>query len=195
MKGNLNLVLKNLIHAITEQSKCHLDYIVQESARVENYFTVLMLGELKSMVLNNIISNLEFQKHLQGKKRKHIDFFFEMDGTDVYMEVKHFAIDTQKKKSRRTINFYTSNTYSGKKVGLLGDLEKLSQLKYKRPAEIIVFAIITNPPSEDDMNNKIKEIKYKDDLKNMDYSDWSIFFENKIIQPNCNLGFLIATKK
>lgn len=45
------------------------------------------------------------------------------------------------------------------------------------------------------MNNKIKEIKYKDDLKNMDYSDWSIFFENKIIQPNCNLGFLIATKK
>lgn len=184
------LILEQLAHTITEQSKKHLTEIVQECARVENYFTVLILGELKKVEAENKINGLVFQKHLPGENRKHIDFYFEIEGREVYMEVKHFAIDTEKKKNRRTIEFYTGNTESQKKVGLLGDLDKLSKLGNKKSTEVIVFAVVTNPPPEVDIRNKvIKRLGLKK-TKDEDYSDWDI----KSVASTSNLSFLIANK-
>lgn len=107
MKKTINTILEQVFQTISEQSKNHLVSIVQECARVENYFTVLILGELKKMEAENKINGLIFQKHLQGESRMHIDFYFEIEGREVYMEVKHFAIDTEKKKNRRDLAFYT----------------------------------------------------------------------------------------
>ncbi len=177
--------MEQLFQIINNYSKKHIDLIVQECARVENYFTVLILGELKKIEAENKINGLVFQKHSPGESRKHIDFYFEIEGREVYMEVKHFAIDTEKKKNRRTIEFYTGNTESQKKVGLLGDFDKLSSLKSEKLSELIVLAIVTNPPPDIEINKVIKRLKEANGC-----STWDI----KSVTSTSNLSFLIANK-
>lgn len=185
MNKKINAILEQLAQTINNYSKNYIDSIVQECARVENYFAVQILGELKKMEAENKINGLVFQKHLPGENRKHIDFYFEIEGRKVYMEVKHFAIDTEKKKNRRTIEFYTGNTESQKKVGLLGDFDKLSSLKSEKSTEVIVFAVVTKPPPDKEINKVIKRLN-----EATDYSSWDI----KSVTSTSNLMFLIANK-
>lgn len=187
MNKNINTIIEQLVQTINDHSKNYIDLIVQECARVENYFTVVMLGELKKMEAENKINGLVFQKHLPGENRKHIDFYFEIEGRKVFMEVKHFAIDTEKKKkNRRDLAFYTRETASQKKVGLLGDLDKLTSLKSEKSTELIVFAVVTNPPSDNEINKVIKRLKEVNGC-----STWVI----KSVTSTNNLIFLIANKK
>ena len=185
MNKKINAILEQLAQTINNYSKNYIDLIVQECARVENYFTVLILGDLKKIEAENKINGLVFQKHLPGENRKHIDFYFEIEGRKVYMEVKHFAIDTEKKKNRRTIEFYTGNTESQKKIGLLGDFEKLSNLQNEKSTELIVLAVVTNPPSDNEINKVIKRLKEANGC-----STWDI----KSVASSSNLSFLIANK-
>jgi hypothetical protein len=194
MNKNIESILGQLVEKIAQQSEKYLDHIIQESVRVENYFTVLMLRELKEMEAQNNINGLIFQKHIPGRNRKHIDFYFEIEGRKVYMEVKHVAIDTEKKRNRRTLEFYTGDSVSQKKVGLLGDMDKLSELRNEKTTQGIVFAVVTNPPSEDVINERIKHMRTKKGIIEGDYGDWNIIFNRAQRTPSSKLGFLIANK-
>jgi hypothetical protein len=180
---DIDSVLEKIIHEIYTKSKDYLSPIIDENARVENYFSVIILGILEELKKQKIILNYEFQHLVNENKRKHIDFFIHINGNSYFMELKHLAIDNNlKSKNRRTLNFYTSSSDNGKKVGIIGDLDKLENLEQNNSHGRVSLAIISNSPSKEVINKKLlqlMEIKKK----------WKL--EYREIKEN-NIGFIIS---
>lgn len=176
-------LIEQLIDGIINQSNDYLPIITHENARVENYFSVLFLGLLENLKNNKLITSYKFQYLISEKNRKHIDFYITQGNESYFIELKHLAIDNHLKlKNRRKLNFYTSLGDSGKKVGVVGDLEKLERMENNKSTIKISFAIVTNPPSNEEMEKKLKFLNQKK-------SNWN--FHCKVIRDN-NIGFIIS---
>ena len=153
------------------ETKNHIDLIVEQNSRVENYFTVLIIILLEKLKTDNKIIDYKFQYLLntQYDKRQHIDFLLIGKYFKAYLEIKHLVIDTiEKTKNNRTINFYTSKSDEGKKVGIVGDLEKLNKIKSNDVTDFISLSIITNSPKQKVIDERIKFVQNYDVSKNWD---------------------------
>jgi hypothetical protein len=176
-------LIEKLIDGITNQSKNHLPLIINENARVENYFSIIILSLLDKFKSNNSIDEFKFQHLVNENKRKHIDFYINQFEKNVLIELKHLAIDNHNKQNnRRNLNFYTSFTDSGMKVGIIGDLEKLEKLENNKSTIKISFAIVTNPPSNEEIEKRLNILKQKK-------HKWNFYY--KVIREN-NIGFIIS---
>ncbi|WP_297514107.1 hypothetical protein [Flavobacterium sp.] len=179
----IDLVIDKLINEIYTKSKDYLSLIIDENARVENYFSVIFLGKLDNLKKDNLISNYKFQHLVTENKRNHIDLFITIGDKSCLIEIKHLAIANELKlKNRRNLNFYTSFSDSGKKVGIIGDIEKLEKLKTNKFCTKFSLAIITNPPSKEKINKKLEEIK-------KEYNNWEFNYEDR---KELKIGFIIS---
>ncbi len=71
---DIDSVLEKIIPEIYTKSKDYLSPIIDENARVENYFAVIILGKLDKLKKEKLISNFDFQYLVKETKRKHVDF-------------------------------------------------------------------------------------------------------------------------
>ena len=179
----IDLVIDKLINEIYTKSKDYLSLIIDENARVENYFSVIILGKLDNLKKDNLISNFDFQHLVKENKRKHIDFLIKLIDKSYFIELKHLAIDNNlKPKNRRTLSFYTRTKKSGTKVGIIGDIDKLEKLENNISNKKILLAIITNPPPKDEVKEKLLKL-------GKDRNKWR--FEYKVEKEN-KIGFIIS---
>ncbi|HAH54546.1 MAG TPA: hypothetical protein DCM02_04485, partial [Flavobacterium sp.] len=118
----IDILIEELVNEITEQSNNYLPLIINENARVENYFSIIILGLFSKLKNEQIITQYKFQHHINGENRKHIDFFIIQGPNIILLELKHLAIDCEIKKNKRNINFYTSTADQGRKVGIVEDI-------------------------------------------------------------------------
>jgi hypothetical protein len=169
--------------------KPFLDLIIVENARIENYFSVIVLKALSELRTKKKIRSYKFQHLLTNSenKRKHIDFFIVGKGFTLCLEIKHLAIDTNsKEKNNRNINFYTSNSLEGRKVGIIGDLEKLNNIKTNEITDYVSFSIITNTPQQKVIDERINYL-----LMQQDTINWTI---KSSITESKKLSFIICKK-
>lgn len=158
----IQFLIDKIIDEITDKSNGYLPLIINENARVENYFSILIIGLLHKLKSEKVISNYEFQHLLNGNKRNHIDFIITRGIESCYVELKHLAIDNDSKfKNRRNLNFYTSFSIIGKKVGIIGDIDKLENIENSISSIKLSISIITNPPSNQIIENKLVELRKK----------------------------------
>jgi len=185
LENILNYIKTNL--AIERNN--FIDLIIVENTRVENYFSVLILKALSELKSKKKIIHYKFQYLLKipNNKRKHIDFLIVGKDFKAYLEIKHLAIDSEvKEKNKRTINFYTSNSTTGKKVGIIGDLEKLNTIKNNDITDFISFSIATNPPEQKVLNERSKFLRKQDASKN-----WNIESQTS---DSDKLSFIVCRK-
>lgn len=179
----IELLIDKILNEIITLSKDYLPIIINENARVENYFSVVTLGIFNELKREKLILNYKFQHLIVENKRKHIDFLIELNDKCYLIELKHLAIDNDVKlKTQRNLNFYTSISESGKKVGIVGDLEKLENLKQNTSYGKISLAIISNSPSKELVNNKLEQLRKNKNNWNFDYKEVKEF----------KIGFIIS---
>ena len=176
-------LLKKIQTDIVSQSENVIDLIIKQNARVENYFSVIIISTLSKLKEKGEIIDYEFQHFISGRKRQHIDFYITTDEFEAYIEVKHLAIDTEKKRNKRTFNFYTSTAPEGKKVGIVNDMEKLDQTNSQKGKYLISFSIVTNPPNQEIVQKRLKYMTENPLTSNWDY---------EYCDPNSkNIAFII----
>lgn len=189
MMLELPSLLKQIrLHCYSE-TKNHIELIVEQNSRIENYFSVLIIILLAKLKSNNKITDYKFQYLLinPNDKRKHIDFLISGKDFKAYVEIKHLVIDIKEKlKNKRTINFYTSKTEQGKKVGIIGDLEKLNNTTKNTITDLISFSIVTNPPDKKIINERIKYLLKQDVSKNWEIEEYS--------SDSVKLSFIVCSK-
>jgi hypothetical protein len=182
--ANLLNQLRLQIYSSTENN---LDLIIKQNSRIENYFSVIIIMILEELKSKNKIIDYKFQHLLTNEIRKHIDFFIIGKNFKVYLEIKHIAIDTKEKKgNNRSINFYTSNSKQGRKVGIIGDLEKLNNTEKREITDFISFSIVTNTPENKTINERIKFIQ-----KQTESNKWKI---EEYSSKSEKLSFIICSK-
>ena len=183
--ANLLNQLRLQIYSSTENN---LDLIIKQNSRIENYFSVIIIMILEELKSKNKIIDYKFQHLLTNEIRKHIDFFIIGKNFKVYLEIKHIAIDTKEKKgNNRSINFYTSNSKQGRKVGIIGDLEKLNNTEKREITDFISFSIVTNTPENKTINERIKFIQ-----KQTESNKWKI---EEYSSKSEKLSFIICSKQ
>ena len=185
----LSILLESIRIGCFQETKNHLNLIVEQNARVENYFSVLLIKLFDEFRFSNKIKNYKFQYLLFNSedKRIHIDFFIEGKDFKAYIEIKHLAIDNEKKeKNKRSINFYTSKADKGRKVGIIGDIEKLNKTSNNDVTNLISFSIITNPPEYNLLDQQIALLE-----KNYILNGWKI---ESFISESPKLSFIICSK-
>jgi len=180
-------LLKQIRLKLYSSTKYHLDLIIEQNSRIENYFSVIIIMLLEELKLKNKIKDYKFQYLLTNEKRKHIDFFIIGKNFKLYLEIKHLAIDTKEKEgNNRSINFYTSKSEQGKKVGIIGDLEKLNNTIRNKITDVVSFSIVTNPPDKGVLNERIKFLQKHFELKKWKIEEYSSASEK--------LSFIICIK-
>lgn len=181
--NKIDFLFNEIIKEIINKSEDYLPLIINENTRVENYFSIIILSLLNKLKTNNHINEFKFQHHINENKRKHIDLFITIGVESCFIEIKHLAIDNELKlKNRRNLNFYTSFSDSGKKVGIIGDIEKLEKLKTNKFCTKFSLAIITNPPPKEKINKKLEKIKKK-------YNNWEFNYEDR---RELKIGLIIS---
>jgi len=186
---NLSSLIKQIRLYCHSETKNHIDLIVEQNSRIENYFSVLIIILLAELKSNNKITDYKFQYLFTNlnDKRKHIDFLISGKNFKAFIEIKHLVVDIKEKvKNNRSINFYTSNSEKGKKVGIIGDLEKLNNTKKNTITDFISFSIVTNPPDKKVINERIKYLLKLDVSKN-----WKIKVYNS---DSVKLSFIVCSK-
>ena len=184
----LSLLKQIRLHCYSE-TKNHIELIVEQNSRIENYFSVLIIILLAKLKSNNKITDYKFQYLLTNTydKRKRIDFLISGKDFKAYIEIKHLVVDTKDKvKNKRTINFYTSKTEQGKKVGIIGDLEKLNNTDKNTITDLVSFSIVTNPPDKKIINERIKYLLKQDVSKNWEIEEYS--------SDSIKLSFIVCSK-
>lgn len=187
------LTLDSLIAQISSQccyeTKSHIDLIVKQNSRVENYFSVLILILLERLRIEEKIVDYNFQYLFfdSNDHRKHIDFYIKSKEFTALFEIKHLVIDSKKKKNRRNIKFYLSTSSQGKKVGVLGDLLKLDTCIDNRTTDLVSFSIVSNPPEQDYLHQQIIFFQNKANL-----TDWNI---RSYTLNSASLSFIVCNKK
>lgn len=171
-----------------------LSLIIQNDIRVENFFSIYSGVYLNNLLENNLINNYSFQHTilLENPRRVHIDIMFvDNNKQTTYLELKHFSISQN--RGNRNLNFYTSNSLEGKKVGIVGDCVKLDNLGEMGfiPDEInlVCLAFITNKPSQEQFNNMEIILNNHPEL-----FDWNIIYPIPIENQNIDLGFFTLQK-
>jgi hypothetical protein len=193
---NKNEVLSGLYTFLIENiPNAALSLIIQNDIRVENFFSIYSGIYLNNLLENNLINNYSFQHTilLENPRRAHIDIMFiDNNNETTYLELKHFSI-TQNRGNVRNLNFYTSNTLEGKKVGIVGDCMKLDNLREIGyiPDEInlVCLAFITHRPTQEQFNNMEIRLNNHPEL-----FDWNITYPIPIENQNNELGFFTLQK-
>lgn len=180
-------LLKQIRCHCYSETKNHIDLIVEQNSRIENYYSVLIIILLAKLKSNNKIIDYKFQYLLTNDKRKHIDFLISGKNFKAFVEIKHLAVDIKEKvKNNRSINFYTNKSGQGKKVGIVGDLEKLNNTNKNTITDLISFSIVTNPPDKKIINERIKYLLKQEVSKN-----WKI---NEYSSESVKLSFIVCSK-
>lgn len=183
----LKIIVDKLITIIPKES---IEIIIDNDIRVENYFIINLAIILEEIKKNKKIKSYEIQKTIKvrNKQRQHVDVWIEKsNGRFILLELKHFSISGNRNK-KRNIEFYTSNSESGRKLGVIGDCIKLDNYKKShkiyKDSELICLMIITHKPSDQEKSilserlNNFKESR-----------DWRLSFP---IQKNINKNIDIA---
>lgn len=131
-----------------------INLILLNDIRVENFFAIHTGVYLDNLLTDGHINEYSFQHTilLQNPERAHIDIAFtDTDNVQSYLELKHFSISQNRGQGRR-LSFYTSNSREGKKVGIVGDCEKLDTLRNNgfidNTINLICCAIVTHKPTQ-----------------------------------------------
>lgn len=171
------------------------ELIIENDIRVENFFAINIGIYLKELVKKNKIKNFNFQHTilLIKPKRIHIDITFtDLNNKETYLELKHFSISGNRGKGRK-LNFYTANSFEGKKVGIVGDCEKFDSLSkngiINTDINKICCAIISPKPSLKDINSMIEKFKKFTELEN-----WKLKFPIDFEKQHPHIGFFILDK-
>ena len=172
-----------------------LNLVIQNDIRVENFFSIYTGIYLNNLLENNLINNYSFQHTilLENPRRVHIDIMFvDNNYQTTYLELKHFSI-SQNRGNVRNLNFYTSNTLEGKKLGIVGDCVKLDNLRSQGyiPNEInlVCLAFITHRPTQEQFVNMETRLNNHPEL-----FDWNIIYPIPIENQNNDLGFFTLQK-
>jgi hypothetical protein len=128
---------EQLVSLLSKELKKEDSTITSMDARVENYFAVMLYRILTNNQKELAIKEITFQYHIKNaQSRRHVDFKFDFnDGSNLFLELKHFAKTTT--GSRNDLNFYFGNS---KSTSIKNDLEKFEkdQLKGQKCLLVIV---------------------------------------------------------
>lgn len=171
------------------------DLIITNDIRVENFFAINIGVYLKKLVEAKKIKSFNFQHTvlLLKPKRIYIDITFtDLNNEETYLELKHFSISGNRGKGRK-LNFYTSNSFEGKKVGIIGDCEKFDSLSQngiiKPEINKICCALITPKPSLEEINAMTAKFSKYSELSN-----WNLNFQVPFTDQHSKLGFFALEK-
>jgi hypothetical protein len=169
--------------------------ILLNDIRVENFFAIHTGVYLENLLAEGHIKLYSFQHTilLQNPKRTHIDIAFtDSNNIQTYLELKHFSI-TQNRGQGRSLTFYTSNSLEGKKVGIVGDCEKLDILRNNgfidNNINLVCCAFITNKPTPQQINAMtISFLNYPE------LNGWNIVYPVPYNQQQSNFGIITLQK-
>jgi hypothetical protein len=173
-----------------------INIILQNDIRVENFFAIHTGVYLDLLLEENHIQNYSFQYTilLENPKRAHIDIIFtDLNCNTTYLELKHFSISQNRGKSRR-LSFYTSNTLEGKKVGIIGDCEKLDTLRNRGYIDdrvnLVCCAFITQRPTQHQIQNMINLFHNYPES-----ADWNFVLPVPYELQSANFGIITLQKE
>jgi hypothetical protein len=170
--------------------------ILLNDIRVENFFAIHTGVYLENLVTTGHINKYSFQHTilLRNPKRIHIDIAF-TDATNKqsYLELKHFSISQNRGQGRR-LSFYTSNSREGKKVGIVGDCEKLDRLRNNgfidNSVNLICCAFVTNRPTQIEIDAMTKSFHNYPEL-----AGWKIVYPVPFEKQQQNIGMITLQKE
>lgn len=172
-----------------------LSLIIQNDIRVENFFSIHTGVYLDALLVANEIQSYSFQHTilLNNPLRAHIDIVFTDPNNEVtYLELKHFSI-SQNRGQGRSLRFYTSNSVNGKKVGIIGDCEKLDTLRNNgfivNGINFVCCAFITHKPTLAHLTQMWGRMMIYPEL-----AGWNLIYPVPYLQQNENLGFFTMQK-
>lgn len=153
---NINNILSGFYIFLKGQDFKFENYvIICQDIRVENYFMVKFLVYLNDLFLDSKIDYYEAQYHFSKSKRSHIDILLKLNNEEVYfIELKHFSVSKVRNKTRN-LRFYTNNSNSGYKLGILNDCKKFDELRKHhefKKGSTICLAIMTDMPKKEELN-------------------------------------------
>jgi hypothetical protein len=106
--------------------------------------------------------------------------------------LKHFSI-TQNRGKVRGLPFYTSNSIKGKKVGIVGDCEKLDTLRnngyINESINLICCAFVTHRPTKLQIDRMTNSFHTYPEL-----IDWSIVYPVPLDEQQENIGIITLQK-
>lgn len=169
--------------------------ILLNDIRVENFFAIHTGVYLDNLLTAGHINGYSFQHTilLQNPERAHIDIAFtDTNNIQSYLELKHFSI-TQNRGQGRRLSFYTSNSREGKKVGIVGDCEKLDTLRNNgfidNAINLICCAFVTHKPTQQQINSMTNSFNNYPEL-----NGWNIVYPVPFQNQNQNIGIITLQK-
>ena len=172
-----------------------INLILLNDIRVENFFAIHTGVYLDTLLAAGHINAYSFQHTilLQNPQRAHIDIAFtDTNNILTYLELKHFSI-TQNRGQGRRLTFYTSNTIEMKKVGIVGDCEKLDNLRNNgyidNNINLVCCAFVTNKPTQQQittMNNSFQNYP--------ELIGWDLVYPIPFNQQHPNFGIITLQK-
>lgn len=169
--------------------------ILLNDIRVENFFAIHTGVYLENLLAEGHIKLYSFQHTIliQKPKRTHIDIAFtDSNNIQTYLELKHFSI-TQNREQGRSLTFYTSNSLEGKKVGIVGDCEKLDTLRKNgfigNNINLVCCAFVTNKPTLQQINAMSNSF-----LNYPELNGWNIVYPVPYNQQQSNFGIITLQK-
>jgi len=188
LAGLYNFLLENLPQEA-------INLIILNDIRVENFFAIHTGVYLSQLLSEGLIQGFTFQHTilLENPTRVHIDIAFsDINNNQTYLELKHFSISQNRGQGRR-LTFYTSNSVEGKKVGIVGDCEKLDTLRNNgfidNTINFVCCAFVTQKPTQQQIENMTNSIIHYPELAN-----WEIIYPLPLDEQNQNLGIITIQK-
>ena len=172
-----------------------INLILLNDIRVENFFAIHTGVYLENLLAGGHINQYSFQHTilLQNPQRAHIDIAFtDTNNVQTFLELKHFSI-TQNRGQGRRLTFYTSNSREGKKVGIVGDCEKLDTLRNNgfigHNINLVCCAFVTNKPTQQQINAMTTSF-----LNYPELVGWNIVYPVPFNQQQPNFGIITLQK-
>ena len=172
-----------------------INLILLNDIRVENFFAIHTGVYLENLLADNHINQYSFQHTilLENPQRAHIDIAFtDTKNVQTFLELKHFSI-TQNRGQGRGLTFYTSNSREGKKVGIVGDCEKLDSLRNNgfidHNINLVCCAFVTNKPTKEQINAMTKSV-----LNYPELDGWNIVYPVPFNQQQKDFGIITLQK-
>ena len=188
LKGLYNYLLENIPQKA-------INLILSNDIRVENFFAIHSGVYLDNLLNDGLINEYSFQHTilLQNPKRVHIDITFtDIQNVQTYLELKHFSISKNRGHGRR-LTFYTSNSLEGKKVGIIGDCQKLDKLRNNgfidNSINLVCCAFVTQKPTEQQITKMTNSFQNYPEL-----DGWDIIFPIPLNNQNDNFGIITLQK-
>ncbi len=174
---NINNILSGFYIYLKSQDFSSDNYVVIcQDIRVENYFMVKFLVYLNDLFIDDKIDYYEAQYHLNKAKRSHIDILLKLKNNEVYfIELKHFSISQVRNKTRN-LRFYTNNSNTGHKLGILNDCKKFDTLREHhefKKGSTVCLAIMTDMPNIEEL--KLMEERFSIYSKNI-LCGWNLIY-------------------